>query len=114
MQYFSCLHRGALTSKPYSFVARPWEFKTIDSIDFFDSTLSSIRLDLRGDKILRILPRINENINEEWISDRIRFSVDGFRAQRVDRPFMIVDKNIHILSWSLFMNIVFKLFFSFF
>jgi len=106
--------RGALTSKPYSFIARPWEFKTIESIDFFDSTLSSIRLDLRGDKILRVLPRINENINEEWISDRVRFSVDGFRSQRVDRPFITIGDATHVLSWSIFIGLIHKLFISIF
>lgn len=57
--------RGALTSKPYAFLARPWEFKSVDSIDFFDSLGSNIRIDLRGDKILRILPRSNDCINED-------------------------------------------------
>lgn len=102
--------KGALTSKPYSFVARPWEFKSIESVDFFDSTVSSIRLDLRGDKILRILPRINDNVNEEWISDRIRFSVDGFRSQRIDRPLIKVNRGIYNLSWSKFMNIILRFF----
>jgi len=101
-------YRGALTSKPYAFVARPWEFKSVEGIDFFDSTGSSIRFDVRGDKILRILPRINENINEEWISDRIRFSVDGFRVQRIDRPFVKFNDSIYSLSWSKFMNLLYK------
>jgi len=104
--YLFC--RGALTSKPYSFVARPWEFKSVEGVDFFDSTGSSIRFDIRGDKILRVLPRINENINEEWISDRIRFSVDGFRVQRIDRPFVKFDDSICSLPWSKFMNLLYK------
>jgi NADH dehydrogenase/NADH:ubiquinone oxidoreductase subunit G len=101
-------YRGALTSKPYSFAARPWELKSVESVDFFDSTGSSIKFDTRGDKILRVLPRINENINEEWISDRIRFSVDGFRVQRIDRPFVQFDKVFHSLSWSKFVNLIHK------
>jgi hypothetical protein len=101
-------YRGALTSKPYSFVARPWEFKSVESVDFFDSTGSSVRFDTRGDKILRILPRVNENVNEEWISDRIRFSVDGFRVQRIDRPFIKFDNFMRDLPWSRFMNLIFR------
>jgi len=101
-------HRGALTSKPYSFVARPWEFKSVESVDFFDSTGSSVRFDTRGDKILRALPRVNENVNEEWVSDRTRFSVDGFRVQRIDRPFVNLDNSTHGLPWSKFMNLVFN------
>ena len=62
---------GALTSKPYAFVARPWELKKTNSIDVFDAVGSNIRLDSKGDKILRVLPRINEEINEEWISDKL-------------------------------------------
>ncbi len=76
---------GALTSKPYAFVARPWELKKTNSIDVFDAVGSNIRLDSKGDKILRVLPRINENINEEWISDKTRFAYDGLNHQRIDR-----------------------------
>jgi hypothetical protein len=101
-------YRGALTSKPYSFVARPWEFKSVEGVDFFDSTGSSIRFDIRGDKILRVLPRINESINEEWISDRTRFSVDGFRVQRIDRPFVKFDNSMYNLPWSKFINLLYK------
>lgn len=63
--FLSNYFRGALTSKPYAFLARPWEFKSVDSIDLFDSLGSNIRIDLRGDKILRILPRSNDSINED-------------------------------------------------
>ena len=63
---------GALTSKPYAFVARPWELKKTNSIDVFDAVGSNIRLDSKGDKILRVLPRVNEQINEEWISDKAK------------------------------------------
>ena len=79
---------GALTSKPYAFVARPWELKKTNSIDVFDAVGSNIRLDSKGDKILRVLPRINENINEEWISDKTRFAYDGLNHQRIDRYYI--------------------------
>ena len=83
---------GALTSKPYAFVARPWELKKTNSIDVFDAVGSNIRLDSKGDKILRVLPRINEEINEEWISDKTRFAYDGLNHQRLDR-YYIKDNN---------------------
>ena len=79
---------GALTSKPYAFVARPWELKKTNSIDVFDAVGSNIRLDSKGDKILRVLPRINEDINEEWISDKTRFAYDGLNHQRIDRFYV--------------------------
>ncbi len=79
---------GALTSKPYAFVARPWELKKTNSIDVFDAVGSNIRLDSKGDKILRVLPRINEDINEEWISDKTRFAYDGLNHQRIDRYYL--------------------------
>ncbi len=79
---------GALTSKPYAFVARPWELKKTNSIDVFDAVGSNIRLDSKGDKILRVLPRINEEINEEWISDKTRFAYDGLNHQRIDRYYI--------------------------
>jgi NADH-quinone oxidoreductase chain G len=77
---------GALTSKPYIFIARPWELKSIESIDTFDGIGSNIRIDIRGYEIMRILPRLNEKINEEWISDKIRFSFDGLKRQRLYDP----------------------------
>ncbi len=79
---------GALTSKPYAYVARPWELKKTNSIDMFDAVGSNIRLDSKGDKILRVLPRINEEINEEWISDKTRFAYDGLNHQRLDRFYL--------------------------
>ncbi len=78
---------GALTSKPYAYVARPWELKKTQSIDVFDAVGSNIRLDSKGDKILRVLPRINEDINDEWISDKTRFAYDGLNHQRIDRYY---------------------------
>ena len=83
---------GALTSKPYEYIARPWELKKTESIDVFDAVGSNIRIDSKGDKILRVLPRINEEINEEWISDKTRFAYDGLNNQRLDR-FYIKDEN---------------------
>jgi len=76
---------GALTSKPYEFVARPWELKKTNSIDVFDAVGSNIRIDSKGDKIMRVLPIINDEINEEWISDKTRFAYDGLNFQRIDR-----------------------------
>lgn len=90
--------RGALTSKPYAFLARPWEFKSVDSIDVFDTLGSNIRVDLRGDKILRILPRSNDFINEDWISDRIRFICDAVRVQRLDSPILKYKRGFHSLT----------------
>ena len=83
---------GALTSKPYAFVARPWELKKTDSIDVFDALGSNIRVDSKGDKVLRVLPRINEDINQEWISDKTRSAYDGLNHQRLDR-YYIRNKN---------------------
>jgi len=76
---------GALTSKPYEYLARPWELKKTQSIDVFDAVGSNVRIDSKGDKILRVLPRINEDINDEWISDKTRFAYDGLNHQRIDR-----------------------------
>jgi len=91
---------GALTSKPYAFTARPWELESIETVDFFDSLGSNIRVDTRGKDIMRILPRINEDINEEWISDKIRFSYDGFKRQRLDVPLskVLIDEKTSSLS----------------
>jgi NADH-quinone oxidoreductase subunit G len=77
---------GALTSKPYAFNARPWELTKTESVDVMDAVGSAIRVDSRGREVLRILPRLNEDVNEEWISDKTRFAVDGLKRQRLDRP----------------------------
>src|SRR5690554_783394 len=77
---------GALTSKPYAFSARSWELKSFDSIDLNDSIGSNIRIDTRGSDILRILPRTNDNLNEVWITDKVRFSYDGLSSQRLNTP----------------------------
>ncbi len=79
---------GALTSKPYSYVARPWELHKTESVDVLDAVGSNIRVDARGSQILRVLPRLHEEINEEWISDKTRFAVDGLVRRRLDRPFV--------------------------
>jgi NADH-quinone oxidoreductase chain G len=78
---------GALTSKPYAFIARPWELRSIESFDFFDSLSSSIRIDIRGLEVVRILPRTDTSLNEEWISDYIRFCYDSLRIQRILYPY---------------------------
>jgi NADH-quinone oxidoreductase subunit G len=79
---------GALTSKPYEFNARPWELRKTESVDVLDAVGSNIRVDARGPQILRVLPRLNEAVNEEWISDKGRFAVDGLTRRRLDRPYV--------------------------
>ena len=79
---------GALTSKPYAFTARPWELNKTESVDVMDAVGSNIRVDSRGAQVLRVLPRLNEDINEEWISDKTRYAIDGLRRQRLDRPYV--------------------------
>jgi len=79
---------GALTSKPYKYKARPWELKKTESIDVHDALGCNIRIDSRGREVMRILPRLNEDINEEWIDDRARFSYDGLAKGRIDRPYI--------------------------
>jgi len=98
---------GALTSKPYAFSARSWELKKTESIDVMDAVGSSIRLDSRGMKVLRTLPRLNEEINEEWISDKTRFSCDGLSSQRIDKPY--VRNNEGLLepsSWDISLSVI--------
>ncbi|MEX2036776.1 MAG: NADH-quinone oxidoreductase subunit NuoG, partial [Xanthobacteraceae bacterium] len=79
---------GALTSRPYAFSARPWELTKTESIDVMDAVGSAIRVDTRDREVMRILPRLNEAVNEEWISDKSRFIWDGLRTQRLDRPYI--------------------------
>ncbi len=90
---------GALTSKPYAFAARPWELKTTDSIDVMDAVGSHIRVDSRGRQVLRILPRLNEDINEEWLADKSRFACDGLSRQRLDRPYLRKEGKLQPVSW---------------
>src|SRR3954464_5543053 len=82
---------GALTSKPYAFKARPWELSKTESVDVMDALGSNIRVDARGKEVMRILPRMNDAVNEEWISDKARHIVDGLRTQRLDQPYLRVN-----------------------
>ena len=91
---------GALTSKPFAFTARPWELNKTESIDVMDAVGSAIRVDTRGREVMRILPRINEEINEEWISDKTRFIWDGLKTQRLDRPYVRKDGRLQPASWA--------------
>ncbi|KAF0184092.1 MAG: NADH-quinone oxidoreductase subunit G [Hyphomonadaceae bacterium] len=90
---------GALTSKPYAFNARPWELKKTESVDVMDALGSNIRIDVRGDEVLRVLPRVNEEINEEWISDKTRYCVDGLKRQRLDRPYVRRGGKLVAVTW---------------
>jgi NADH-quinone oxidoreductase subunit G len=90
---------GALTSKPYAFAARPWELGKTQSIDVMDGVGSAIRVDTRGREVMRILPRVNEAVNEEWISDKTRHVVDGLRTQRLDRPYIRENGKLRAASW---------------
>ena len=90
---------GALTSKPYAFAARPWELNKTESIDVMDAVGSAIRVDARGREVMRILPRVNEDVNEEWISDKTRHVVDGLRTQRLDRPYMRENGRLRPAIW---------------
>jgi NADH-quinone oxidoreductase subunit G len=91
---------GALTSKPYAFAARSWELGKTQSIDVMDGVGSAIRIDSRGREVMRILPRVNEAVNEEWISDKTRHVVDGLRTQRLDRPYLRENGQLRPASWS--------------
>jgi NADH-quinone oxidoreductase subunit G len=91
---------GALTSKPYEFTARPWELSKTESVDVNDAVGTNIRVDVRGREVLRILPRLNEAVNEEWISDKTRHVVDGLRTQRLDRPYVREGGRLKVASWS--------------
>ena len=91
---------GALTSKPYAFTARPWELRKTESIDVMDALGSAIRVDVRGPEVLRVLPRINEAVNEEWISDKTRHACDGLKRQRLDTPYVRVNGKLAPASWA--------------
>ena len=90
---------GALTSKPYAFNARPWELKKTETVDVMDAMGAAIRVDSRGPAVLRVLPRINEDVNEEWISDKTRFAVDGLSRQRLDTPYIRENGRLRPASW---------------
>jgi NADH-quinone oxidoreductase subunit G len=90
---------GALTAKPYEFHYRPWELAKTESIDVMDALGSAIRIDSRGREVIRILPRTNELINEEWISDKTRHVADGLKTQRLDRPYVRIDGRLAPATW---------------
>ena len=90
---------GALTSKPYAFEARPWELKKTFAIDVMDAVGTNIRLDSRGRQVLRALPRVNEDVNEEWASDKTRHAVDGLVRKRLDRPFVRKRGKLQPATW---------------
>ena len=90
---------GALTSKPYAFHGRSWELTKTESIDVLDAVGSNIRIDTRGREVMRILPRLNEDINEGWISDRTRFAYDGLKYQRLDTPYMRTQGKLKPATW---------------
>ncbi|MBN8532009.1 MAG: NADH-quinone oxidoreductase subunit G [Alphaproteobacteria bacterium] len=91
---------GALTNKPAEFRYRSWELTKTESIDVLDAVGSNIRIDARGREVIRILPRLNEDVNEEWISDKTRFACDGLKLQRLDRPMVRKDGKLQAVSWN--------------
>lgn len=97
---------GALTSRPYAFKARPWELNRTETIDVMDAMGCNIRVDSRGSEVLRILPRVNDLVNEEWISDRTRFHFDGLKTQRLDKPYVRENGKLRPASWSEALNVV--------
>ena len=90
---------GALTAKPHAFGYRPWEFGKTDGIDVLDAMGCNIRLDARGAEVFRILPRVNDEVNEEWLGDKSRFSVDGLKRRRLDRPWLRQNGKLRAASW---------------
>jgi len=88
---------GALTSKPYSFTSRPWELNSIESVDVFDTLCSNIRLSVYGNKVKRILPRINEQLNEDWLSNKTRYIYDSFDLQRISTPLLNLSRFASLL-----------------
>jgi NADH-quinone oxidoreductase subunit G len=91
---------GALTSKPYAFTSRPWELGKTQSVDVMDAVGSAIRIDTRGREVMRILPRTNDDVNEEWISDKTRHVVDGLRTQRLDQPYIRENGRLVPATWT--------------
>ena len=90
---------GALTSKPYAFTARSWELEKTESIDVHDAVGTNIRVDVRGKEVMRILPRLNEDVNQEWLADRSRFAYDGLKKNRLDKPYIRRDGKLVEASW---------------
>src|SRR5687767_3053726 len=90
---------GALVSKPYSFEARPWELRKVPAIDVMDAVGTNIRLDSRQREVMRALPRLNEEVNEEWAHDKTRHAVDGLLRNRLDRPWLRDGGKLRQASW---------------
>lgn len=98
---------GALTSRPYAFTARPWELTKTETIDVMDAVGANIRVDSRGEAVMRVLPRVHEDVNEEWISDKSRYACDGLRSQRLDRPYVRGrDGKLHEATWQEAFNFI--------
>tara|TARA_B100000686_G_scaffold353359_1_gene458658 strand:- start:1924 stop:3981 length:2058 start_codon:yes stop_codon:yes gene_type:complete len=97
---------GALTSKPFSLTIRPWELNKTESIDVSDAICSNIRIDTRNNEVMRILPIINEEINEEWISDKTRFSYDGLKFNRIDKPYIKKNNKLIESTWEEALNYI--------
>ena len=91
---------GALTSKPYAYTTRPWELRKTETIDVMDAVGSNIRIDTRGPEVMRVLPRLNEDVNEEWLADKSRFHYDGLKRQRLDRPYIRKDGKLQPATWA--------------
>jgi len=91
---------GALTHKPYAFSARPWELRKTETIDVLDAVGSSVRADSRGPEVMRITPRLNEDVNEEWLADKSRYACDGLKRQRLDRPYVRIEGKLRPVSWA--------------
>ncbi len=90
---------GALTNGPYAFHARPWELTKTETVDVMDAMGCNIRVDTRGREVMRVLPRLNEDVNEEWISDKTRFACDGLKRQRLDRPYVRREGKLSEATW---------------
>jgi NADH-quinone oxidoreductase subunit G len=97
---------GALTHRPWSFQYRPWELKRTESIDVMDALGSNISIQSRGSEVIRILPRVHEGINEEWLADRSRYVTDGLQARRLDRPYVRENGKLRVASWDEALNAV--------
>lgn len=97
---------GALTSKPYAFRARPWELKRTETIDVLDAVGSAIRVDARGIEVMRVLPRLNDDVNEEWISDKTRFACDGLKTQRLTTPLIKNGDNFETANWDVALSTI--------
>ncbi|WP_207537054.1 NADH-quinone oxidoreductase subunit NuoG [Sabulicella rubraurantiaca] len=91
---------GALTSRPYAFISRPWELSKIESVDVMDALGAPVRVDVRAGEVLRVLPRQNDEVNEEWLADRSRFAIDGLKRRRLDRPWVRRDGKLVAASWA--------------